>query len=187
MEARATRKLVLAFSAIRLEEHPCTHKEPILQMGGNGRSFTHSPDGGYLASTASNMVTKLLRNYDQEKRQTDGSGYWDTLRPKGLHKKDKNFDDGYWLMLILEGSNTMRIEFCKENNGYLCHERSIQGHSGGIPISPELMNYTVITYNWKEHIYHIGIMWNFQSILGSGRILGRKRMTGLDNQSSVHS
>ena len=36
-EARATRKLVLALSAIRLKEHPCAHKEPLLQMKENGR------------------------------------------------------------------------------------------------------------------------------------------------------
>ena len=38
-ELRASRKLVLAFLAIRHQEHPYIHKEPFLQMRGNGRSF----------------------------------------------------------------------------------------------------------------------------------------------------
>ena len=64
----------------------------------------------------------------------------------------------------------MRIEYCKDNNGSLCYLRAIQGHSGGIPICPEFMNYTLILYRWKEYIYHRGISWNFQTILGSGLI-----------------
>ena len=75
-------------------------------------------------------------------------------------------------MLIQEGSNKMRIEYCEDNYGSLCYLQAIQGHSGGIPISPELMNYTLNPYNWKEHIYHRGISWNFQSILESGLIPG---------------
>ena len=33
----------------------------------------HSPDGGYQATSVCKMVTKMLRHYDQEERQTDGS------------------------------------------------------------------------------------------------------------------
>ena len=38
-EPRSSRKLVLALSAFRLQEHPYIHKEPLLRMTGNGRSF----------------------------------------------------------------------------------------------------------------------------------------------------
>ena len=41
----------------------------------------------------------------------------------------RDFDDGYWLMLIHEGSNKMRIKYCEDNNGSLCYLRAIQGHS----------------------------------------------------------
>ena len=47
----------------------------------------------------------------------------------------------------------------------LCCLRAIQGHSGGIPISPELTNYAFNPYKWKEYILHKRISWNFQSIL----------------------
>ena len=77
-------------------------------------------------------------------------------------------------LLIHEGSNKMRIEFYKDNNESLFYLRATQGHSGGIPESPELMNYTLIPYKWKEYIFHKGISWNFQSILESGIIPGGK-------------
>ena len=66
----------------------------------------------------------------------------------------RDFDDEYWLLLIHEGSNKKRIECCKDNNGFLCYLRVSQGH--------------------VYYIFHRGISWNFQSILGSGIILGGK-------------
>ena len=134
----------------------------------------HSPDGGYLAVAVSKMIIKMLRHYDQDERQTDGSRHWDTIRPVLLRafaqQGARDFDEGFWLHLIHEGSNKKRLECCKDNNGSLCYLRAIQGHSGGIPISPELMNHTLIPYKWKEYIFHRGISWNFRSILESGII-----------------
>ena len=40
----------------------------------------HSSDEEYLAVAASKMVTTMLRDYDQDERQTDGSRHWDTIR-----------------------------------------------------------------------------------------------------------
>ena len=67
-EPRSSRKLVLVLSAFRLQEHPYTHKEPLLRMIGNGKSF--SSNGGYAAVAVSVMVIKMLRRYEQEERQT---------------------------------------------------------------------------------------------------------------------
>ena len=69
----------------------------------------------------------------------------------------RDFDDDYWLALIHEGSSKMKMVYCKDSDGSRCYLRAVQGHSRGIPISPELMNYTFIPYNWKEHIDHRGI------------------------------
>ena len=118
----------------------------------------HSPDGGYSATAVSKMVTKILRHDDQEERQTDSSRHWDTIRPtlvKAFAREEaRDFDDGYWLML--------RIEYCEDNNGSVCHLRAR---------IDELFAYSL---HWKEHIYHRRISWNFQSILGSGLIPGRQ-------------
>ena len=58
-EVRVTRKLVPTLSAVRLEEHPCTHKEPFRQIRGNGRSFTqlHQMEDT-LETAVSKMVTQ---------------------------------------------------------------------------------------------------------------------------------
>ena len=86
------------------------------------------------------------------------------------HEGARHFDKGFRLDLTHEGSNKKRLEYCKDNIGSLSYGRAIQGHTRGIPISPELMNYTLIPYTWKEHIMHTGISWIFQSILWSGLI-----------------
>ena len=56
--------------------------------------------------------------------------------------------------------------------GNLCYFRAVQGHSGGIPISPELMKYTPISSGWKKYLFHKGNQWVFQSILVSRIIPG---------------
>ena len=68
----------------------------------------------------------------------------------------------------------MRIEYCVDKNVSLCFFESYSGALCGNSISPELMDYTLIPHNWKEHINHRGISWNFQSVLGSGIIPGGK-------------
>ena len=36
------------------------------------------------------------------------------------------------------------------------------------------MGYVFIPRNWKKYIFHTGLSWNYQSILGNGFIPGRK-------------
>ena len=152
-------------------------------------THAHSSNGGYLAVALSKMVTTMLRHYDQDERQTGGSKHWDTIRPvlmKAIAQEGaRDFDEGFWLHLIHEGSQKKRLEYFKDNNGSLCYLRVIQGQSGGKPTRPELMNYTLLPYKWKEYIFHRGISWNFQSNLGSGRIWEEKRMTRLDTSESI--
>ena len=107
----------------------------------------------------------MLRHYDQEERQTDGSKHWDIIRPTLVRafarEEARDFDDEHWLMLIHEGSTKMRIEYCEDNNGSLCYLRAFQGHSD---------------------TYHRGISWNFQSLMGSGLIPG-----GIENDRARQS
>ena len=84
----------------------------------------------------------------------------------------EKFSDNHWIQLIQQGSSKKRIEYCLDDNKSLCYLRAIQGHSGGIPIRPEMMGYTFVSHNWKEYIFQRGTSWNFQSILVSGLIPG---------------
>ena len=44
-------------------------------------------------------------------------------------------------------------------------------HSGGFPIVPEL-SCVKIPPNWKKYMYHRGLSWNFQCVLGKGLVPG---------------
>ena len=120
--------------------------------------------GGGLAVSVSKMVTTMLR-----------------LTAFG-HEGGRDFDDGFWLRLIHDGSTKKRLEFCQDKDENLCYFRAIQEHSGGTPICPELMKYTPFPCTWKEYIYHRGSAWIFQSILGSGVILRGKEKDNLAKQ-----
>ena len=42
--------------------------------------------------------------------------------------------------------------------------------SDEISIRSEIMEYTLISYNWKEYVFHMRFSWNSQSILRGGLI-----------------
>ena len=64
--------------------------------------------GGDLAVSASKMLTTMLRHYDQDERQPDGSRRWDSIKPVLMklfaQKRARDFDDEYWSRLIHDGS-----------------------------------------------------------------------------------
>ena len=124
------------------------------------------------------MVTRMVRHYDQDERQSDAALHWDAIRPVLLkafaEHGARDFSDQQWRRLIHEGSSKTRFEFCEDSQHSLDFFRALQGHSGGIPTDPELMGYVLIPHNWKEYIYHRGCSFSIQSILESGLILGGK-------------
>ena len=82
------------------------------------------------------------------------------------HKGARDFDDGNWLHLIHDGSTKKRLEYCQDKDGNLRHLRAIQGHSGGIPITPELMKYTRLFHTiGRSTFIREEVRWIFQSIL----------------------
>ena len=97
----------------------------------------------------SKMVTTMLRHCDQEERQPD-----DSMKPVLMktfaHKGARDFDDGYWLRLIHDGKTKKRLEYCQDNDAIFSDFRAIGGHSGSIPMSRELMNYTLIPHDCKK-------------------------------------
>ena len=108
--------------------------------------------------SVSKLVTTMLRHFDQEERQTDGSRHWDSIKPVLMrafaHQGARDFDDGFWLRLIQDGSTEKRLEYCQDKDGNLTCFWAFQGHSGGIPVGPELMKHTPVPYDWKKYIYH---------------------------------
>ena len=43
--------------------------------------FVNSSYGGALSTAVSKMVTRKVRHYDQDGRQSDAAIHWDTIRP----------------------------------------------------------------------------------------------------------
>ena len=163
----ATRKVVQTISAI-LPVILCSRRWIVIDA-----NRSHGED---LSIQVSKMVTKMVRHHGQDELEQDGSYHWDTVRSVLLKAFATNeaeaFSDNYWIHLIHEGSSKRRVEYCVDHKRSLCHHRAIRGHSGGIPIVPELMECTSIRYEWRECIFHRGCSWDMQSILGSGLIPG---------------
>ena len=130
-----------------LLHHPCSKSIPIHKKNTNEKKWivihAHSRNGGHLAVSISKMVTTTLKHFDQEERRHDGSRHWDSIKPVLMkafaHEGAQDFDDGFCLRLIHDGSTKKRLEHCQDTDGKLCYFRAIQAHSGGIPTSPQLM------------------------------------------------
>ena len=119
----------------------------------------NSSYGGALSVAVSKMVTRMVRHYDQDERQSDAALHWDTMRQVLLKPFAKhgaqNFSEKHWFRLS-EGSRKTRVECCEDAQKSLAYFRAIQRHSGGILIDPELMVHIRIPYHWKEYIFHRG-------------------------------
>ena len=96
----------------------------------------------------------MLRHYDQDEREQDGSYHWETVKSVLLQvfalEGAQEFSENHWIQLIQQVSSKTRIEYCLDTKKSLCCLRAIQEHSSGIPIRREMMEYTLIPYNWKE-------------------------------------
>ena len=110
------------------------------------------------------MVTRMVRHYDQDERQSDASLHWDAIRPVLLKAFAKH------------GARTFsdEQEYCEDPQNSLAYFRAIHGHSGGRSSGPELMEYIRIPYNWTEFIFQRGCPSSIQSILENGLIPGGK-------------
>ena len=84
--------------------------------------------GWSLSSQLSRMVSKLLRHFDQDERQTDGAVHWDTTKPvlvKGLKEKGaEEFSESEWIDHKFKGSNKVRFECCETSQKSLAYIRS---------------------------------------------------------------
>ena len=80
--------------------------------------------GDSLQAEISKLVMRLIHQYDQDERETDGA-----MGPKLRGQKSSDTD---WLQHIVKGSSKMRFECCMNSKNFSLYIRSIQGHTGGI-------------------------------------------------------
>ena len=87
------------------------------------------------------FVMILVRNNDQDERDTDGAVHWNTISPKLMRefgsRGARGFSEKDWLRHINEGNNKTRFEYCENFKKSLMYIRAIQGHTGGNMIAPE--------------------------------------------------
>ena len=76
----------------------------------------------------------------------DGSYHWETVKSVLLkvfaQEGAEQPADTCWIQLIQQGSSETRVEYFLDNKTSICYLRAVQGHSGGIPRRPEMMEYT---------------------------------------------
>ena len=135
-----------------------------------------------LETRISKCVTNMVRHHDQDERETDGARHWDgvlsVLNGKFRNQLEKEVTDDDWLHCLCLVIIQTRFEICKDENGELRYIRAIQGHSGGMIISPRLMNYVMILDKWKRFIYHVGRARDQYSIAEIGLVAGGKERKG---------
>ena len=116
----------------------------------------------------SNCVTNIVRHHDQDEREADGAMHRSIILPvwrgRFQNQLEKDFTDEDCLHCPYLGSFKTRFEICKDENGEIyiyiymfiyIYIRAIQVHSGGMIVSPRLMNYVMIPERWKPFIYHV--------------------------------
>ena len=87
----------------------------------------------------------------------------------------RDSSEKHWPRHIHEGSNKTRFECCEDSKNSLAYFRAVQGHSGGISIDRELVEYIQIPCNWKEFVFHRCCSFNINSILENGLMAGGKQ------------
>ena len=71
-------------SAFLPAQRPCSQKELFTRRKGSGKLLLpiHRTEDIFLSTAISKLVTRLVRHYDPEERQSDAAVHWDTIRPK---------------------------------------------------------------------------------------------------------
>ena len=149
-------------------------KDSFLRTKGSGWLFLpilHTKELCHCRSPTWSQGWYVITIKKNEKQ--DASYQGDTVRRLGnMEHKFSQKDIGF--SLFKKEAVRKSVEYCVDHKNSLCYLRAIQGHSGGIPMMPELMGYTSAPHNWKEYIFHRGCSWSVQYILWSGLILGEK-------------
>ena len=96
-------------------------------------------------------------------------------------KKRTNFEGASqwslsdWISILAKGGGAKkRFQYCLNPNSsrHISYFRSIQGHSGGMAMDPELQDNVLLPKGFTEYIHHVGNVSEVHSIIRSGFIPG---------------
>ena len=92
----------------------------------------------------------MVRHHDQYEREEDSAMHVNIILPALKERfqiqREKEFTNEDSLNCLYLGSIKTRFEICKDEDGGLKFFRAMQGHSGGIVVSPRLMNFEMILH-----------------------------------------
>ena len=113
--------------------------------------------------------------------ETDGAIKYEDIVEKFNMKKKEKFEGvsqwslNDWISILAKGGRAKkRFHYCLNPNSFrhTLYFRAIQGHSGGIPVDPELHDNVLFPKGFTEYIYLVGNVREVHSIIRSGLIPG---------------
>ena len=116
----------------------------------------------------------MTRMNEKQMERGIGMVYSQCWKGNFENQLEEEFTDEDWLHRLYLGSIKTRFESCKDENGKLRYIRAIQGHSGGMIISPKLMNYVMVPSKWKRFTYNVGRARDQYSIAEIWSVAGGK-------------
>ena len=106
--------------SLLLKDQYTSRKEPFQRWKESGGSFLlalHMHEN-IFRQPPQKMVTKLVRHFDQDERQTDAAVHWDSIRPVMLKtladKGAQEFSEQEWIQHVPQGSEAtclFRVRF----------------------------------------------------------------------------
>ena len=143
-----------------------------------------------ISTAISKMVTRFVCQNDQEERQSDAAVHWDTMRPELLRAFADRWAQGFsekdWLRHTHQGSNKTRFEYREDYQNSLTCFRTIQGHTGGITLAPELMVHVIILTIGKCLCFTGVVPSTSNPFLKTDSLLEEKKARSDDRPSSSH-
>ena len=95
-------------------------------------------------------------------------------RDHSEERVNENFRIKIGFITFIREATKQDSNIANNSRGEWVYIRTIQGHTDGMAIMPELIGYVSIPYNWKEFIFHRGCSCDHWSITETGLVAGGK-------------
>ena len=138
-------------------------------MRRNGLLFIRMPNVEViLAVSISKTITSILRHFDQDERESEGSRHWEGIKSVLLRRFERDgiqdFSDEVFHKRSLKAGQRQEWSTVKTKMEFYVitsDSRAIWRYSNRARTDGLYKN----PPNWTKYIYHRGLSWNFQSIL----------------------